>query len=78
MEKIQIKADDFFELLKLRDVSMWEIFSQMIDGKEKELVFLNKEDEILFHYILPKTIEKLEEDRQFFSKEYTTKIINSN
>lgn len=78
MEKIQIKADDFFELLKLRDVSMWEIFSQMIDGKEKELIFLNKEDEILFHYILPTTREKLEQDRELFSKEYATKIINSN
>ncbi len=32
MKIIQIKASQFFELLKMKDTSMWEIFAQMIDG----------------------------------------------
>jgi hypothetical protein len=67
MQKIEIKADQFFELLKLKDTSMWEIFAQMIDGNEKEIIFLDGEDKILFNYILPSTKEKMEEDRKEFS-----------
>ena len=52
MQKIEIKAEQFFELLKLKDTPMWEIFSQMIDGNEKEIIFLNNGDKILFTYIL--------------------------
>ena len=62
MKNITIKANDFFELLKLKDQSMWDIFAQMIDGEEKEIVFLNDDKEYIFHYILPTTIEKLQED----------------
>lgn len=74
MKTIHIKATDFFELLKLRETSMWDIFSQMIDGEEKEIVFLNEEQEVLFHYILPKTIEKLREDRKVFAEEFIKKM----
>ena len=38
MKKIEIKAEQFFELLRLKDTSMWAIFSQMIDGEEKEMI----------------------------------------
>jgi predicted CopG family antitoxin len=55
MKNITIKANDFFELLKLKDQSMWDIFAQMIDGEEKEIVFLNDDKEYIFHYILPTT-----------------------
>jgi len=78
MKSIQIKAKDFFELLKLKDASMWEIFSQMIDGEEKEIIFLDEEEKILFNYVLPTTVEKLEEDRKTFAKEYADKISNMN
>lgn len=71
MKIIQIKASQFFELLKSRDTSMWEIFAQMIDGEEKELIFLDDEEQLLFNYILPKNLEKLNEDRDIFAKEYT-------
>lgn len=74
MKTIEIKADQFFELLKLRDVSMWEIFAQMIDGEEKEVIFLNEDNTILFNYILPTNQEKLEEDRKQFSAEYAEKL----
>ena len=78
MKIIQIKANDFFELIKLKDTSMWEIFSQMIDGEEKEIIFLNEEEKVLFSYILPNNLEKLEEDRKTFAKEYAEKMSNLN
>lgn len=78
MKTVQIKAAQFFELLKMKDCSMWEIFAQMIDGEEKEIVFLDKEDKILFNYTLPTNIEKLNEDRTQFSKEYSEKLSNLN
>ena len=78
MKIIQIKANDFFELIKLKDTSMWEIFSQMIDGEEKEIIFLDEEEKVLFSYILPSNLEKLEEDRKAFAKEYADKIADLN
>ncbi|OVE55877.1 MULTISPECIES: hypothetical protein [Chryseobacterium] len=78
MQKIEIKAEQFFELLKLKDTSMWEIFAQMIDGNEKEIIFLDNEDKILFNYILPSTPEKMEEDRKEFSKQFADKLANLN
>ena len=78
MKTIEIKADQFFEMLKLRDVSMWEIFAQMIDGEEKEIIFLNEDNTILFNYILPSNKEKLEEDRKEFSKQFSEKLANLN
>ncbi|MFC7348260.1 hypothetical protein ACFQO9_16195 [Chryseobacterium zhengzhouense] len=78
MKKIEIKAEQFFELLKLKDTSMWSIFSQMIDGEEKEIIFLDNEDKILFNYILPSNAEKLEEDRKEFSKQFSEKLSTMN
>jgi len=78
MQKIEIKAEQFFELLKLKDTSMWEIFAQMIDGNEKEIIFLDNENKILFNYILPSEKEKMEEDRKEFSKEFADKLANLN
>lgn len=78
MKTIQIKAKDFFELLKIRDTSMWEIFAQMVDGEEKEIVFLDEEDKVLFSYVLPSTMEKLQEDQKIFAKEYAEKIAQNN
>ncbi|ASW74272.1 hypothetical protein IQ37_19205 [Chryseobacterium piperi] len=78
MRKIEIKADDFFELLRLKDVSMWEIFLQMIDGEEKEIIFIDREEKVLFTYILPADKEKLEEDRKEFSKQFSEKLSTLN
>ncbi|SEF53742.1 hypothetical protein SAMN05421847_0258 [Halpernia humi] len=74
MKKIEIKAKPFFELIKLKGQSMWEIFAQMIDGEEKELLFLDEENNVLFHFILPKTLEALKEIQKEFTKEYAEKI----
>jgi hypothetical protein len=78
MQKIEIKAEQFFELLKLKDTSMWEIFAQMIDGNEKEIIFLDNKDKILFNYVLPSEKEKMEEDRKEFSKQFADKLSNLN
>ncbi|MBF6610294.1 MAG: hypothetical protein ITF99_04010 [Chryseobacterium sp.] len=74
MKNIQIKASLFFDLLKTRDTSMWEIFSQMIDGEEKEIVFLDDDGKMLFNYALPATQEELETDQKKFAKEYAEKL----
>ncbi|WP_144281091.1 hypothetical protein [Chryseobacterium echinoideorum] len=78
MKKIEIKAEQFFELLRLKDTSMWSVFAQMIDGEEKEIIFLDAEDKILFNYILPANAEKLEEDRKEFSKQFADKMARFN
>lgn len=74
MKTIQIKASPFFEMLKTNGTSMWEIFSQMIDGEKKDLIFLDDEEKVLFNYQLPENLEKLEEDRKKFTKEFAEKI----
>lgn len=78
MKTIQISAKQFFELLKSRDTSMWEIFAQMIDGEEKEIIFLDEEEKVLFSYVLPSNLEKLQEDQKVFAKEYAEKIAQNN
>lgn len=78
MKNIQIKASSFFELLKMKDTSMWEIFAQMIDEEEKEIIFLDDEEKVLFTYLLPNNLEKLEEDRKQFSEEYAEKLSGLN
>lgn len=78
MEKVQIQAEAFFELLKMKDTSMWEIFAQMIDGKEREITFVNEEKKMLFAYILPENLEKLQQDREKFATEYAEKLSGLN
>lgn len=78
MKTIQIKAADFFELLKQNETSMWEIFSQMVDGEEKEIIFLDKQEKVLFSYVLPTNLDKLKEDQKVFAKQYTEKLSELN
>lgn len=78
MQTVQISAPEFFDLLKARGTSMWEIFAQMVDGKTKELIFLDATQKILFTYILPETSEQLEADRKQFAEEYANKLSEMN
>ena len=78
MKNIQIKASSFFELLKIKDTSMWEIFAQMIGDEEKEIIFLDDEEKLIFTYLLPNTLEKLQEDRKQFAQEYSEKLSGLN
>ncbi|MBV7282861.1 hypothetical protein, partial [Corynebacterium sp. TAE3-ERU30] len=71
-----IKAKPFFEILKVRNQSMWEIFAQLLKDEEQELIFTNEKDEVLFNYILPNTLEKLKKDQEKFTKEFQEKIKN--
>lgn len=77
MKTIEIKASQFFEILKLNDTSMWSIFAQMIDGEQKKAVFLDDDGKILFTYQLPNTIEQLKADQGLFSEEYIKRIKES-
>lgn len=78
MEIVQIKASGFFELLKMKDTSMWEIFAQMIGAEEKQIVFLDDEEKMLFTYILPNNLEQLNKDREEFAAEYSGKLSGMN
>lgn len=77
MKVVQIQATKFFELLKLKDQSMWDIFAQMIDGEPKELVFL-EEEKFLFAYRLPATLEEMKKDKDIFTEKYAEKIMLNN
>ncbi|WP_028120839.1 hypothetical protein [Epilithonimonas tenax] len=74
MKKITIKANDFFELLKLKGESMWDIFAQLMGDEEKEITFVDDNSESLFHYVLPTSLEKLNSDKELFAKEYADKL----
>lgn len=78
MKTIEIKASQFFEILKLNDTSMWSIFAEMIDGEKKNIIFLNDEGKVLFHYELPDNIEKLQADQKIFAEEYAKKLQQNN
>lgn len=74
MKKIQIQAEPFFDLLKEKNQSMWDIFEQMIQEHEQEIIFINDKQQVLFNYILPNNIDKLKEDQKKFSEEFKNKI----
>ncbi len=74
MKKIHIQAEPFFDLLKEKNQSMWDIFEQMIQEHEQEIIFINNEQQVLFNYILPNNIDKLKEDQKKFSEEFKNKI----
>lgn len=74
MKKIHIQAEPFFDLLKEKNQSMWDIFEQMIQEHEQEIIFINDKEQVLFNYILPNNIDKLKEDQKKFSEEFKNKI----
>ncbi|QCX53733.1 hypothetical protein [Elizabethkingia sp. JS20170427COW] len=74
MKNVQIKAKDFFELLKLQDASMWDVFEKMIDGEEKQIIFLDEEEKVISVYILPDTLERLLEDKKIFNQSFAEKL----
>lgn len=74
MKIIQIKADQFFEMLKNNGVSMWDLFRNMIDGEEKQLLFLDKDEKIIAEYLLPKTVKELDKDLETFKKTISSKV----
>lgn len=74
MKRIHIKAKPFFDLLKTKNQSMWEMFAQLVNGKEQEIIFLDEEEKVLFNFILPKTTQELVSTQKEFSEEFKRKI----
>ncbi|MGI9525618.1 MAG: hypothetical protein ACR2MS_00745 [Weeksellaceae bacterium] len=74
MKKVEIKAKPFFDLLRLKDQSMWDIFAQLINGEEQLIVFTQEDETVLFDYILPKTEKALREQQKEFTEEFKKKI----
>lgn len=74
MQKIQINTHAFFEILKERQVSMWDIFAELMNSGSSLLVFLNQDGTEIFSYQLPKTLEELKQDQKKFAEEFRLKI----
>ncbi len=74
MKSVQIQAKPFFELLQQNEQSMWSIFNQMIDGEEKDIIFLDEENKVLFNFILPKTQTELTEKQAEFTELFKQKL----
>jgi hypothetical protein len=75
MKTIEIKAKEFFEMMKQRDTSMWSIFAQLINDQEEQLiVFQDAEGKEIAHYILPTSVPQMEEDRKMFAETFKEKI----
>lgn len=74
MKTVEINTRSFFEMLKERDASMWDVFAQLIDGTPKTLLFTGDEGEVLFSYSLPETEEQLKAGQKRFAEEYQSKL----
>lgn len=75
IKTIEIKAAGFFELIRSRDVSMWQMFEEMVNEAEEQLViFLDENDKELAHYILPTNLEQLREDQKLFAASFKEKL----
>lgn len=74
MKTVEIQADSFFNLLKSKEVSMWQLFGEMIDGEEKQLLFIGPEEKIIASYVLPATREQLEKDVETFQEDLLAKL----
>lgn len=72
---IEIQAKGFFNLLKEREQSMWTVFAEMIREEEEQLIiFLDDEGREIAHYILPVTLEQLQEDQRLFADSFKEKL----
>lgn len=78
MQTIEIKAQAFFEKIKERQLSMWDLLEQLIDGNEKTVLFLDEKDNVLMQYLLPATKEKLKLDQKAFAQLFRDRISNKN
>ena len=74
MKTIQIQAEPFFQLLQQKELSMWEIFAQMIAAEEQKLIFLDENQNPLFDFILPNNIEDFKKDKEQFVEEFKAKL----
>lgn len=76
MQTIEIKAQAFFEKIREHQLSMWDLFEQMIDGKEKMILFLDDKEDMVMQYLLPSTKEKLKLDQEEFAQLFLERMPN--
>lgn len=74
MKQIHVQAIPFFELLKSKEQSMWQMFAQLIKDEEQELIFLDEDNKVLFNFILPKTTEELLKKQAEFTEAFKQKL----
>lgn len=74
MKRIHVQAKPFFDLLKTKNQSMWEMFAQLVNGEEQEIIFIDEEEKVLFNFILPKTTQELANTQKEFSEEFKKKV----
>ncbi|HTO15502.1 MAG TPA: hypothetical protein VLZ83_07010 [Edaphocola sp.] len=78
MKTIQIKTKSFFELLKDKNYSMWQLFEQMINEEEEQMIiFIDEDEKEIAHYLLPKNVKQLENDQKVFSGYFKEKLKES-
>lgn len=78
MQTITIKAKEFFTMIKSRELSMWDMLKEMIDGEEKQIVFIDENEQIMMQYILPKNVEQLKADQKEFAQLFAKQLSQSN
>lgn len=74
MKTIEIKANEFFELIKGRAISMWSMFEEMVTEEEQLILFLDEEGKEIAHYILPTNVEQVKEDQKVFAETFKEKL----
>jgi len=74
MKNIQIDAEKFFGKLKLQEISMWDIFEQMLGEEPQQIVFLDSENRVLASYVLPTSKEQLLQDKKSFSQSFLERL----
>ncbi|HRP88946.1 MAG TPA: hypothetical protein PKX92_02795 [Edaphocola sp.] len=78
MKTITIQTKAFFELIKSKEISMWQLFEQMINKEEEQLIiFVNEDEKEIAHYHLPKTKEQLFLDQKSFADIFKEKLKSS-
>ncbi len=78
MQRIEILAKPFFEKIKQFDLSMWDMMEQMIDGEEKEIIFLDENNKMMMRYVLPISKDRLKQDQAEFTAMLATQMANKN
>lgn len=67
MQQVTIQTKAFFEMIKSRDLSMWEVLGEMIDGEAKKISFVDESGNMMMEYLLPTNKEQLQKDQKEFA-----------
>lgn len=76
IKTIEIQTRPFFEKLKENGVDMWQMLRLMIKPEKQLILFLDDDGHTLAQYVLPTSVERLEEDRKTFAQLFKQKLNN--